>query len=293
MGVLFRVPKKGVYLLSPQIPEDLLALAKSEDDIYVYGIAEDDQTVGCAVVKASGLRAELLWYYVVEAYRGKGIGKECFFDLITEFHDRGAEELTAAIYADTDRSLVHLLNRYRPTFEPLSVCQAFFPAKEIGFVSELNKPSKYTVPLHSCTPEELAGLQESLKAEGKDICDVTADGYNSMISGVYKKDGKALGALLFKRKSANEISLSFAGSVAKDPAVMSDMLCFSASMIRELDDGVIVSMSIVEPRMKEVMLSLLKEVKDLEVVDTKLAVISLSYLDMLRERVGMMIKLSA
>lgn len=292
MGVLFELQKNELHVLSPQIPADLLSRAEAEDNVSAYGIEEAGQTIGCALVSGTGLRVELLWYYVAEPFRGDEIGSECFFDLMNELRAKGADELVAPVYADTDRSLVRMLYGFGPSFEALPGCQAFFPAEELNSVPELLKEATSSVPLRACSDDERKALQKRLEDEGKDLYDVTADGYNTSVSAVYKKDGEALGALLFKRKSRNEICLSFAGSVAKDPVVMMDMLRLSASALRGLPSGVMISMSIIDPKMKELMLSLLKDVKGLKVVDGELAVISLSRLDRIREDEEAMLEVS-
>lgn len=288
MSNLDLLKKNELEVLSPMMPEDILSWAAGSEAVRVFAIEEDGQILGCAAVLFSPLRTELLWFYVAEAYRGYGIGNESFFNLLSELRDAGAEELVLEVYADTDRSLRRLLRGYPISFEPLGSCHVSFAAEEINKVPELLKPSVNSVSLRACGREELAALQEKLAAQGRDLLDVTEEGYNTSISTVYKKDGEALGVLLFKRKSAHELTLSFAASVSDDVMVLRDMLCYASAMARQLPPGTVVDMNILDQKMKELMLTLLKGADKLQIRESRLLVLPLSYVDMMRREADMM-----
>ncbi len=292
MGEIFIIGKEYLYILSPFIPEDLISWAEAEDHIRILGIEEDESTVGCALLRGEGYRAELIWYYLTDSYRGRGIGKECFFKLMQYLRGDGMGEIAAPVYADTDPTFLKFIEGYDPVFEPLDVCQASFPAEAVNMIPELLKPSKYSVPLRVCSEDELTVLQKKLRAEGIDIYDVTAEGYNTAISSVFKKEGEAEGVLLFKQRSSQEMTLVYLGSVSKDPMAVLDMLRLSASMICKLPSGTMVDMSIVEPKVKNFMHSVMKDVPTLKVVEGRNAVISLSFVDRLREEEESMAELA-
>ena len=285
MSILFPVEKNELELLSPLVPEDILSWGKKSDEVRIYAIGEEEKTVGAAAVHIPSSRAELLWFYVDETYRGYGIGSKCFYQLMTELRDLGAEELSTGIYSDTDGAIIRLLNGFHMSYEPLPVCRISFTADRIAEAPDLLRPSQGSVSLRSCREEELKELQKRLAAAGRDIFDVTADGYNTTVSAVYKEDGKAEAALLFKRMGPGEISLYFAVSVAKDPTCLMDMLRFSAASIRDLPDETVISMNIINKKVKDMALLLLENVTDLKIEEGKLAVLSLSYVDWIRAQV--------
>ena len=292
MSALFPIERKELDAISSLLPEDILSWAEESGDVQVYGIAEGEQTVGCAAVHVTGLRAELLWYYVTEAYRGYGIGSDCFFALLSRLRDAGADEVLVTLSGDTDSSLMRLILSYQPELESMTACHVSFPAEAVNSIHELLKPSAHCVSLRDCSREELSALHTELAEEGRDIFDVTAEGYNTSISAIYKKDGEAKGALLFRRKKSHEINLAFAGSVSKDGMAMIDMLRYSAGMIRQLPAGTLVGMTILNQKLKDFMFSVTKNLGDVTVTEGRLAILSLSYVDEIREEAAVMAEIS-
>ncbi len=284
MSYLFHVNNGKLDSLSSIVPEDIISWAKESSDVLIYGIGEDEKTIGAAAVRLSGTRAELLWYYVDSAFRGYGIGSKSFYSLLSDIYDLGAREIAVEIYPDTDNGIKNLIRGYHVNYEELPVCFVRFKAGEITKVPELLRTSKHSIPLGSCSKEELKGLQEKLEKTGNDLMDITAEGYISSLSTVYKKDGEALGVLLFEKKSEDEVTLSFAASVARDAVSILDMLRHAASGIKQLPPEIMVGMNIVNPKMRDMALKLLMPSKYIETEEAKLAVLTLDFINAIRAK---------
>ena len=283
MSTIYQISKRNYRELAPILPEDIISWAEESGEIRIYVIEEDEETVGCAAVELSVPRAELLWFYVTEDYRDYGIGRESFFSLLSDLRDAGAYELSAELSAGTKESFVSLFGGYPVSYEHIAACNVSFPAEEVNKAGELLKPSVHSASLRSVSKEELEALQQKLSEEGKDIMDVREEGYNPTLSTVYQKDGEALGALLFKRKGSNAVSLSFAATVSDDQAAFLDMLRYAAGMIRQLPAGTMVEMNILDQKLRDFLMTLMKDADHLEIKEGQLATLSLSYLDRLKE----------
>lgn len=290
--MIYQIEKRSLRALAPILAPDIISMAEESDEVRVFAIEENERTVGCAAVDMSfPARAQLLWFYVTDDYRGYGIGRESFSGLLSELRADGAAELSVELYADTDRGLTGFLRSYPVSYEPMTVCSVSFPAEEVNKAKELLKPSVNSVSLRTVSKEMREDLQKRLADEAKDIMDVRAEGYNTTLSTVFQKDGEALGVLLFKRKNAGTVTLCFAATVSDDAAAFTDMLHYAAGMIRQLPAGTMVDMNILDQKLKDFLLTLMKDADRVEIREGRLAVLPLSCVDGLRQETQEMAEL--
>ncbi len=235
------------------LPDRFYEYMEEDKGTLIFGIENFGMAAGAAMIRRVSEDAELVWYYVNERYRGRGVGAEGLLRLMQLFRQSyGMESISVNLYAGADEEVKRLFLGY--PVEKNYPAQSIFrtTAGALRASGKLGTGGEKSVALSDLSPEKLDSLNKALAEYGKDLVPlpIKPEEYLARQSAVFMENGEPAGVLLLK-KVRREIRISLLASFANDRASVLDMIAFTVANSTRFDDAMVVSMNIVEPKVEK------------------------------------------
>ena len=276
------------------MPEVLSEWITADEDILVFGIESFGIATGSVIIRRVFPEAEIVWFYVDEQLRGRGIGSDALMavmEMMREVYD--ISTLTINLYAGTDERLVRLFDGFATRRE--AMVQSTYETT-LGWIlssSKIRGGSKSSVALSEISNRELNALCEELIMHGMDLVrmPINPEDYLLEQSAVYMEDGQARGVFLLKQ-SGEGIELSLLASFANNPVSVMDMINFTADRMRRFSEETKVTVNVVDERISKLIrhLNSMKDEDEEGFTKSERVTIDLSVIDDVRREAELMLQ---
>ena len=263
MNELTVIGELNYVFYRPFFPAEILKDVMEDENAFLYGVEHNGEAAGGAAIRFSEEEASLLYFRVDPEFRGRGVGAAFFFRLMEEAAGLGAATLSMRLSPDTDPKFLRLLSGYSARFDEGEECEFATSAEVLAGVTKLQGESKRSVALSELDPVALQELSRELKEEKLDLVPlpVVPEEYLGELSAVYMEKGKPT-ALLLLAQEEEGIKVRLLSSFSREPMAVMDMLFFSAGKLSKLPEDTLISMNIVEHRIRELLETIFKDIPE-------------------------------
>lgn len=287
MCIITGIDETNYEYYMPFMPDTLSQWIEDGEDILIFGIESFDMAAGAIVIRMVFPEAQLLWLYVDERLRGRGIGSDALIRIMEIMKDGyDMRLLSVDLYAGTDKQLASLFDVYPVTKEELFQSSYETTLGWLLSSPKLNGKSKNSISLLELDNKGLRLLNDNLIKRKLDLVrmPIVPGDYMSQ-SAVYMEGEQAKGVFLLK-KDGEVVEISLLASFADNPISIIDMINFSAGRMNRFSEETRVFMNVVDDRI----LRLIKGLNSMDENDnegftkSERITVDLSYIDEARRK---------
>ena len=277
----------------PMLPVGFIEILSEDEKTLPFGIETLGSASGAVIVRLVGFTAEITWFYLSPGFRGSGVGSTALLKLADLLHSSyEVDEIYMDICSGSDENLIRIFDGFSIQRTRLPQCTFETPLGALRSSEKLKGASKGSIALSDLDQKKLMTFCNELIASGKDyvFMPIEADDYIKDKSAVYMEDGQPTGILLFSKKDEG-IEISFMASLSKKPTAIPDMIMFSLEKFQRFGEDTLVTVNIVEPKIKTLLKSLLSMAPedDYGFTYSERITLDLSFLDVAEESAKNMI----
>ncbi len=256
----------------------------ADESVMFFGIDEDDTACGALALKLRVPEAELIWIYLAEDYRGRGIAQRILSDLMSRLRDQGFDRLvTGETQSGASTGAFRaLLDSFPITYEETESAIAYSTPAQLQQVKDLSGAAKSSVAIAKVSGGALTSIEQAAVASGDDLVTfpIERSDYDEKLSCVYMKGGEPAGLLLAYRSAGKIATINYLYTVSPNPEAVLDMMRFFVAQAVSSGDLAFVRMILVN----ENLLGFLEKRAGVRVMRGFRATVDLAYIDRMRRK---------
>lgn len=268
------------------LPVSIREAYLADEHIALLGINEDDTACGAIALRLCRPEAELLWIFLAESHRGRGLATLAMLDLTHDLRDEDYERLIASEppSKETTGEFEELMSFFPHTVQEQEASVVYSTVEELLRIKDFAGPESASVPLSQVSSVTLHELEQAAIESDNDLIPmpIRREDYLQDLSAVCMENGVPSGILLVSRTSPQVLTLAYLYSTSSSPNTALDMVRFFLRRAGELPGRHFLRMNLVNPGL----LGFLRDRAHVEVRAGRTYTIDLRYIDRIRREVA-------